>query len=83
MIWQLSHEGRVVFRGSYQAALVAAERAEVLFHVVAEETDTGRKTFEVPGRGFYDDGAERPPRLHRGWMLAPHATSADQARRVA
>ncbi|AWN35760.1 hypothetical protein [Methylobacterium radiodurans] len=74
MTWLLTHDGRVVFRGSYRDGLAAAERAGVLFHVVTVATDAGRKTFEVAGRGFYDDGTERAPRLERGWMLFPQSS---------
>ena len=79
MIWRLCNDGREIYRGSYQGALDAAERARALYHLVSVEMGGKSERIMVPGRGFTEDGTEIAARLDRGWSILPLAQRARRA----
>jgi hypothetical protein len=79
MIWLLRFHDRIVYRGTYQGALTAAERAGALYHVEAIPKGDKVEHVMVPGRWFAEDGTELASRLDRGWSIMPAAQSARRA----
>lgn len=79
MTWVLRHEGRVIYRGTYQGALAAAERVGALYHFEEIEMGSQVERVMVPGRWFAEDGTELASRLERGWSITPAAQSARRA----
>ena len=73
MRWVIIQNARILFAGSYEGALDAAERAGCIEHVILVEDDEGKvKRHTYRGRGFYEDGTEIPPRIV-GAVMIPEA----------
>jgi hypothetical protein len=73
MRWVIIQNNRILFAGSYEGALDAAERAGCIEHLIyVEKEDGGLKRITLRGRGFYPDGTEIPPRIV-GAVMIPEA----------
>ncbi|MGU3661090.1 hypothetical protein [Methylobacterium fujisawaense] len=65
MRWAIIHHQQVLYRGTREQVLDAAERFDLICHTVPGVPQP------LQGRGFYTDGAEIPPRLRQGAVMMP------------
>lgn len=77
MRWALIRSGTVVYAGTREQVLEAAERYGLVSHVLDDPRNP------VPGRGFYRDGVEIPPRLSQDAIIMPEDMLPARLRRRA
>lgn len=77
MRWALIRSGTIAYRGTREQVLEAAERYGLISHVLDDPRDP------APGRGFYADGIEIPPRLSRDAIIMPEDMLPARLRRRA
>lgn len=65
MRWAIIRQQQVLYRGTREEVLAAAERYDLICHTVPGVQQP------LQGRGFYPDGAEIPPRLRQGAVMMP------------
>ncbi len=65
MRWAIIRNQQVLYRGTHEQVLAAAERYDLICHTVPGVQQP------LEGRGFYQDGAEIPPRLRQGAVMLP------------
>jgi hypothetical protein len=84
MTWVIVQEGRILYRGSREDCLAAAERFGLLFHVGSEVDDSGDpRGVLVDGRHYHRDGTELPCRIARGNVMMPEQMLPRRLRRIA
>ncbi|WP_298704603.1 hypothetical protein [uncultured Variovorax sp.] len=84
MTWVIVQEGRILYRGSREECMAAAERFGLLFHVGSELDDTGEpRGVLVDGRHWHPDGTELPCRIARGTVMMLERMLPRRLRRIA
>ncbi|MGX9983945.1 hypothetical protein [Methylobacterium fujisawaense] len=84
MTWVIVQAGRVLYRGTREDCLSAAERLGVLFHVGRDLDDEGEpRGVLVDGRHWHADGTELPCRISRGTVMLPEQMLPRRLRRTA
>jgi hypothetical protein len=63
MRWAIVNHQQVLYRGTREQVLAAAERYDLICHTVPGVHQL------LQGRGFYPDGAEAPPRLRQSAVM--------------
>ena len=84
MTWVIVQDGRILYRGSREDCLTAAERFGLLFHVGSELDEAGEpRGVLVDGRNWHRDGTELPCRIARGTVMMLEQMLPRRLRRIA